>query len=120
MKKILIAVTMALVVSACSKHDPLHDSMESMGEAFKAMRKTDDLVTIKQQWLDFKKSANIAKVQQVKPEDQPAFDEGMNKLSDAITQIDRALEDNNLIAAKAAMKQLGEVRKKYHDKLGID
>lgn len=117
---LLIIVLPAVLLMGCSKHDELHESMESMGESFKVMRKSDDIAEVKAEWVNFKQAQLVAQKQKVPAEDQSEFDNGMSEVSPLIDKIDAALNADDLAAAKGLFKQLGEVRKEYHDKLNVD
>ncbi|MDO3386790.1 cytochrome b562 [Gilvimarinus sp. SDUM040013] len=120
MKKLMIVLLLPLLAVACSKHDPLHESMESMGDSFKAMRESDDLVEVQAQWQSFKEALDIAQAQTMGPEEQADFEHGMQELAELTQALDAALAAKDLAAAKASLKKLGEVRKEYHDKLKVD
>lgn len=121
MKRLLLTIALpAVLIMGCSEHSELHESMETMGDSFKVMRKSDDLEAVKAEWVMFKEAQNVAQAQKVPPEDQAEFDSGMDEVSPLITKIDTALNAGDLAAAKSLFKQLGEVRKEYHDKLEVD
>ncbi|MDO3383348.1 cytochrome b562 [Gilvimarinus algae] len=119
MKPFLAALLCALMLGACSKHDDLHESMETMGDAFKTMRESSDLDAVKTEWESFKAGVELAQMQQVAPEDQATFDKGMDELAERMAGVDAALAAGDLELAKQGMKRLGEVRKEYHDKLEV-
>ncbi|UTF59334.1 cytochrome b562 [Gilvimarinus sp. DA14] len=120
MKNWLMVAALAVGVTACSKHDPLHDSMEDMGGAFKAIRESQTDEALLSEWQHFKDALAVAKAQTVAPEDQAKFDEGIQKLEQLSAQVDTALAAGDMAGAKALLKQMGEARKKYHDALGVD
>lgn len=119
MKRLLPCLTLVIALAGCSKHNELHDAMEEMKGPYKAMSESDDAAAIKAELAKFVQSVNVAKIQKVKPEDQGTFDEGIKKLVDLTGQTDAALTAGNLEEAKALVKQMGDVRKEYHDKLGV-
>lgn len=51
-------------------------------------------------------------------DDQSTYDEGMGKLRDELTAVDRAIQANDLSAAKQALRQINGTKKRYHDLLG--
>ncbi|ALV61658.1 MULTISPECIES: cytochrome b562 [Burkholderia cepacia complex] len=51
-------------------------------------------------------------------DDQPTYDEGMRILRDELTEVDRAIQANDLAAAKQALRRINGTRKRYHDLLG--
>ncbi len=120
MKYWLSALAVVVALGGCSKHDPLHDSMEDMGGSFKAMRDAQSDEALQSQWASFKEALAVAEAQKVAPEDQAKFDEGMQKLQETVAQIDAALAAGDMAAAKQQFKALGETRKEYHDALGVD
>lgn len=50
--------------------------------------------------------------------DQPTYDEGMRTLHDELTEVDRAIQANDLSAAKQALRRISGSKKHYHDLLG--
>ncbi|UMY33419.1 cytochrome b562 [Burkholderia contaminans] len=50
--------------------------------------------------------------------DQPTYDEGMRTLQNELTEVDRAIQANDLSAAKQALRRINGTRKRYHDLLG--
>lgn len=120
MKYWLMASVLVIGMAGCSKHDPLHDSMEEMGGSFKAMRESQDDETMLNEWQSFKDALATAKAQTVAAEDQPKFDEGIQKLEELSAQVDVALAAGDIADTKALFKKMGEVRKEYHDALGVD
>ena len=119
MKQLLPCLALALALSACTDHSPLHEAMEDMKGPFKTMRETDDAATIKTEFAAFKKGLEIAKVQKVKAEDQATFEEGMKELVALASQVEEALNAGNLQSAKELLQKMGGVRKEYHEKLGV-
>lgn len=119
MNKLIPLALLTIALTGCSKHSELHDSMEDMGGAYKAMKNSDDLAKIKQDWETFKASVNTAGMQMVKPEDQAVFDEGIDELTAAVKQVDAAIASGDLAKTKELLKGFGELRNKYHDKLGV-
>lgn len=120
MKKLMTLLALATLCVACAKHDPLHEAMESMGDSFKAMRETSDLTEFQSQWQSFKEAVAIAEAETMGPEEQADFEQGMDKLTQALPLVDAALAAGDLEAAKAVLKDMGAVRKEYHDKLKVD
>ena len=119
MKKLFSLVLLVTALAGCSKPSILHESMEDMGGAYKAMREGDNLEAIKKEWATFKESLNTASMQMVLPEDQDTFSEGMDELKASIKDIDSALAAGDLVTAQELLKALGDVRKEYHDELGV-
>lgn len=119
MKRFLPCMTLLIALAGCSNSNDLHDSMEEMKEPFKVMRESGDAEQIKTELAAFTKSVSVAKMQKVKPEDQSSFDEGMNKLTDLIAQVEAALTAGNLEEAKNQLNQMADLRKEYHDKFGV-
>lgn len=120
MKKLFTVLAVSLLLVACAKPDPLHDSMESMGDAFKAMREANDLAEIQTQWSAFKEALAVAEAQTMGPDEQPDFEQGMKELGELTQVVDAALASGQIDAVKEALKRMGEVRKEYHDKLNVD
>ncbi|WP_020210771.1 cytochrome b562 [Gilvimarinus chinensis] len=120
MKYWLMASALVVGLAGCSKHDPLHDSMEEMGGSFKAMRESQNDEAMLNEWQNFKTALATAKAQKVTAEDQPKFDEGMQKLEELSAQVDVALAAGDMAGAKALLKKMGPARKEYHDALGVD
>ncbi|AOI61622.1 MULTISPECIES: cytochrome b562 [Burkholderia cepacia complex] len=50
--------------------------------------------------------------------DQPTYDEGMRTLRDELADVDRAIQANDLSAAKQALRRINGSKKHYHDLLG--
>lgn len=51
-------------------------------------------------------------------DDQPTYDEGMRTLRGELTEVDRAVQANDLTAAKQALRRINGTKKHYHDLLG--
>ena len=51
-------------------------------------------------------------------DDQSTYDEGMGTLRDELTAVDRAIQANDLPAAKQALRRINGTKKHYHDLLG--
>ncbi|WP_260433565.1 cytochrome b562 [Burkholderia sp. Bp8998] len=51
-------------------------------------------------------------------DDQPTYDDGMRTLHDELTEVDRAIEANDLPGAKQALRRINDSKKHYHDLLG--
>lgn len=119
MKRLLPCIAVLIALNGCSKSSELHDTMEDMKEPYKAMREANDINQVKTELAVFVQGLNIAKVQQVKPEDQATFDEGMKKLVELTGQVEAAVAAGNLDEAKSLLQKMGDVRKEYHDKLGV-
>ncbi|MGU7817079.1 cytochrome b562 [Burkholderia sp. AW49-1] len=51
-------------------------------------------------------------------DDQPTYDEGMRTLRDELTAVDRAIQANDLPAAKQALRRIDGTKKHYHNLLG--
>jgi soluble cytochrome b562 len=49
--------------------------------------------------------------------DQSTYDEGMQTLREELTEVDRAIQANDLNAAKQALRRINSTRKHYHDLL---
>lgn len=56
--------------------------------------------------------------QQSYRDDQPTYDEGMQKLRQELVEVDRAVRANDMTAAKTTLRQINGTRKHYHDLLG--
>ncbi len=120
MKKILLAsILTATFITGCSKPEPLHDSMESMGDNFKALRDAQSIDDKKQFLMKFKEQVEIAKQQKVRAEDQETFDEGMKKLSTQLALVIAQVEAGQVENLQAQLKKLGELRKEYHELLEV-
>lgn len=119
MNKLIPLALLTIALTGCSKHSELHDSMEDMGGAYKAMRDSDDLAQIKKEWDTFKASLDVAEAQMVKPEDQATFNEGIDELTAAVARVDAAIASGNMMKTKELLKGFGDIRKEYHDKLGV-
>ncbi len=119
MKYLLTAIAIAAALSACSRSSELHESMETMGGSFKAMRNANQGSDIQTHLAEFKAALSIAKAQPVRAEDQAEFDEGMQKLETELAALESALAEGDAEAAAQHMKALGGLRKEYHDALGV-
>lgn len=119
MKRLLPCLTLLIALAGCSKSNELHDTMEGMKEPFNVMRESDDAAAVKAELTKFVQLVNVAKIQKVKAEDQGTFDEGMKKLVELTSKAEAALNAGNLEEAKTLISQMGDVRKEYHDKLGV-
>ncbi|KAB0655725.1 cytochrome b562 [Burkholderia diffusa] len=51
-------------------------------------------------------------------DDQATYDEGMRALRDELTEVDHAIQANDLTAAKQALRRVNSTKKHYHDLLG--
>lgn len=120
MKHLIFVTFFIFCVTGCSKSkNDLHDTMESMGSSFKTIRDSDELAALKSELDTFSASYNIAKNQQVNAEDQPTFNEGMKELGQLLNQLKTNIDTGDVQKSKELLKQLGKVRKKYHEKLGV-
>lgn len=119
MNKIFSLLLTVMVFTGCSKPSVLHDSMEEMGDAYKTMRDSSSVDAISAQFTEFKAALDTASQQQVKPEHQETFDKGMDELATLAPQVDAALASGNLALAKQLLEKMGDVRKEYHDELGV-
>ena len=118
MKHLILATLFMISITGCSKNG-LHDTMESMGSSFKTMRGSDEITALKSELKTFTASYNIAKNQKVNTEDQPMFNEGMKELNQLLNQLKTHIDAGDVQKSKEVLKQLGKVRKKYHEKLGV-
>lgn len=119
MKLFAGAALVTIFLTACSEPDPLHQAMEGMGGAFKELRKAETIEDKKMLLAELEKHINVAKQQKVAPEDQESFDKGMQKLSTAIASLKLQLEQGNIENIKPQLKELGQIRKEYHELLGV-
>lgn len=119
MKRLLPCIALFIALAGCSESSELHDAMEEMKEPYKAMREKEDLKTIEAELVAFIQALNVAKIQKIKPEDQPVFEEGIKKLVELTGQAEAAVAAGDVEQAKSLLKQMGDVRKEYHDKLGV-
>lgn len=120
MKNVFWLVLAAVLLAGCSGGSELHESMEEMGDSFKSMNKADSLEDIQSELEEFSANIAIAKQQQVKPEHQQDFDEGMEQLSTQLTDLETAVQAGDLAGAKSALAVLRDTNKKYHKKLGVE
>jgi soluble cytochrome b562 len=51
-------------------------------------------------------------------DDQATYDEGMRTLRDELSEVDRAIQANDLPSAKAALRRINGTKKHFHDLLG--
>ncbi|WP_186046633.1 cytochrome b562 [Burkholderia gladioli] len=51
-------------------------------------------------------------------DDQPTYDEGMRALQGELADVNRAIEANDLSAAKQALRRINGTKRHYHDLLG--
>ena len=119
MKFLMLIAIISMALVACSKSE-LHEAMEDMGGSYKAMRKAETLEQMQAELDKFTASVDIAKQQQVNPDDQQTFDEGMKKLTDKIGKLSSAIEAGAMEDAKNALKDLRELKKELHEKLDVD
>ncbi|WP_017444883.1 cytochrome b562 [Gayadomonas joobiniege] len=119
LKMLFSAALIAALATACSEPDPLHHAMEGMGGAFKELRKAESIEDKKMLLAELEKHINVAAQQKVAPEDQENFDKGMEKLKVAITAIKLQLSQGNVDNIKPQLKELGQIRKEYHELLGV-
>lgn len=115
----VLTFAVVVVLSGCSRHSELHEAMETMGDAFKAIREESDLATIKAELATLKTAMEIAAQQKVAPEDQVTFDEGMQKTQSAVAELEKALAEGSQEQVADLVKKLGSIRKDFHDKLGV-
>lgn len=120
MQRLMPCLVLLVTLAACSRSNDLHDAMEEMKEPFKTMRESSDASQVKAELAKFTQALNLAKIQKVKPEDQNSFDEGMKKLDELTREVESALAADNLEAAKNLLNQMGDVRKEYHEKFGVN
>ncbi|AKH68407.1 Cytochrome b562 [Spongiibacter sp. IMCC21906] len=120
MKKysLVASLVAALMLSACGESE-LHSAMEGMGGSYKAMKEAKSLAPIKEELEVFKSNFEVARQQQLPPEDQSTFDEGMEKIDGLVTKLDAAVKLGDLVKAQALLAELREVNKEYHKKLEV-
>jgi len=118
MKKIILLAVVVVGLAGCQSSE-LHESMEEMGDSYKTMKKSEDLEAISKEYTSFKAAFDIAVVQQIDPENQPTFEDGMKKAQVLVKDLEAAIAAKELEKAKALLKELGEQRKEYHEKLGV-
>lgn len=111
-------LVVAVALAACGESE-LHGAMEGMGESYKSMKEAPALVDMKAQLEVFKAELEVARQQTVKPEHQADFDEGLEKVGQLTAQMTLAVESGDINAARALLENLREVRKQYHEKLGV-
>lgn len=119
MRKLLVCLVLISLLAGCSQPSELHKSMETMGDAFKAMRKEPSLEMFSKELPAFTEALSIAKAQAVKPEHQERFDEGMKEIETVLTSFQIAVSTGDLEQATDALKKLGDTRKKFHEELGV-
>lgn len=119
MKNYFLLFLVVVMFTGCSKSSVLHDSMEEMGDAYKAMRDSSNLETINKEFTDFKAALDMASQQTVKPEHQDTFNEGMDELKTLVKQVDAALAAGDVDKTKQILEKLGDVRKEHHEELGV-
>ncbi|MBX2857431.1 MAG: hypothetical protein KTR17_02110 [Cellvibrionaceae bacterium] len=119
MKTTLLLTLVMFLVIACSK-SPLHNAMEAMGSAYKAMRQSQDLAGLQTETAKFAAALKIAETQSLPPEHQQSFKEGMDKINAELVQLQNTLASGDMEQSEAQVKALGKIRKQYHDKLGVD
>ena len=51
-------------------------------------------------------------------DDQATYDEGMRTLRDELTEVDHAIQANDLPAAQSALRRINGTKKHFHDLLG--
>ena len=119
-KIILAAVLTTGVLFGCSKPNPIHEGMESMGKSFKALRQAETLADKQQLIAEFEKHVLMVQKQQVKPEDQATFDEGIEKLLTEVQAVKAALELGNIENIKPQLKALHDLEEEYHELLGVE
>ena len=119
MKKVFPVIVCALALSACSKPSELHTSMEDMGQSFKSIKETDSAEQMKAELTKFSQALSVAKAQKIPADKQQTFDEGINKAETLVAEINTALDAGDMEKAQALFKDLGNTRKKYHDKLDV-
>ena len=115
---ILLTIALPFGLLACGESE-LHEAMEGMGEAYKSMKDAESADSIKADLAVFKSRLAVARQQQVEPEDQLAFDEGLNKAEVLADDISMALEKGDLAHAKVLLADLRDLRKRYHEKLEV-
>lgn len=117
-RSLAAVVTLALALVACGESE-LHGAMEGMGESYKSMKEAPALADMKGQLAVFKAELDIARQQVVKPEHQAEFDEGLEKVGQLTAQLTLAVESGDINSARALLEKLRDLRKQYHEKLGV-
>lgn len=115
----LIIAAIFTLLAGCSK-SPLHDPMEDMGDAFKAIKEAEDLSTVSAQIDAFIEAAKLAQAQTVPEEVKESFDKGMGRTVELAAQLKLAVESGNTELAKATIKKMGQTSKEYHDKFEVE
>lgn len=118
MKKLLM-VLLALTLAACAKSE-LHNAMETMGDALKAVGEAESPAEMQTHLNEVLAALKIARQQQVKPEHQQTFDEGLEKVQELFDQFQGHLLDGEPEMAKGLFPKLKETIEHYHEELGVD
>ncbi|EWH12116.1 lipoprotein [Catenovulum agarivorans DS-2] len=120
-KKLLItAVLTSAFLMACSKPNPIHEAMESMGDTYKSLKQAETVADKQQLIAQLEEHVLFAKQQKVKAEDQANYDEGMEKLLGEIQAIKLALSQGNIENIKPQLKALHDIEEEYHELLGVE
>ena len=114
------AALASVLLIGCSKPNPIHEGMESMGKSFKALRQAETLADKQQLIAEFEQHVLMVQKQQVKPEDQATFDEGIDKLLSEVQAVKAALEQGNIENIKPQLKALHDLEEEYHELLGVE
>lgn len=114
----LVTAAVFVLIAGCSK-SPLHDPMEDMGDAFKAIKEAEDLSTVSSQIDALIEASKLAQAQVVPEEVKESFDKGIGRSVELATQLKLAVESGNTELAQETIEALGKNRKKYHEKFEV-
>ncbi|MBD2857759.1 hypothetical protein IB286_01985 [Spongiibacter sp. KMU-158] len=118
MKKLLCVLAIA-GLAACAESD-LHNAMENMGDSLKVYAKSESAAEMETSLDQILASLKIAREQQVAPEDQAMFDEGLEKVQAIMDDAKASLATGNIALAKSGLAELKKTIEKYHDELGVE
>ena len=126
---VLVVVTaMGFFAGSSFAHDDwsghnegLEKAFKKMAKRYKAMKKADDLDEISEYLSEFE--TYLKKVVSIDveayPDDQAIYDKGIEKLQNEFAKLKVAVANNDASLVELHLKELGKIRKKYHDKLNI-
>ncbi len=117
MKNVLFPLALVCFSSlSYAQNIDMEATMKKMALAYKSAVQAESLQEVKAQMVTLDALVEKSKRAQFAAEKKGTYLEGLNKLSDAIDEVNVRVEAQQLEQAKESLKQINDLRKEYHDK----
>ncbi|OOE41300.1 cytochrome b562 [Salinivibrio kushneri] len=116
MKKVILTVAMAVLLSLSVSASELKPIMKEMKMTFKEAASAQSIEAMQTPVAKLETLVAQAKAGSYPPEKADTFMEGFDKLAVTLDEIETALSQGDLDQAKQGMRQIDALREEYHDK----